>query len=237
MSTPPDEGARPDDGASPEPEAPLDFDPYRFGAPEHPVPPEYAPPGYVPPPSLQKPPPDPSTAYPAPQQSPYPPPGYAPPGYPPPGYPPPGQYGGQYPPPQGPYGPGPGQYGQYQQGYPPVPPNYAQQYPAPATGNGRAIASLVLGALSIVLFFLTIIDLIPIGLALTFGIIGRRAAVANPRLGGKGLATAGIVCAAVGAVLAIGMTVILTRAVSHCNGYSNGSSQWNDCVQHYLHLK
>lgn len=27
---------------------PLDFDPYRFGKPEHPVPPEYAPPGYYP---------------------------------------------------------------------------------------------------------------------------------------------------------------------------------------------
>ena len=30
-------------------EAPPDFDPYRFGAPDHPIPPEYAPPGYRPP--------------------------------------------------------------------------------------------------------------------------------------------------------------------------------------------
>jgi hypothetical protein len=34
--------------AEPAPE----FDPYRFGAPEHPVPPEYAPPGYRPPPHV-----------------------------------------------------------------------------------------------------------------------------------------------------------------------------------------
>jgi hypothetical protein len=33
-----------------------DFDPYRFGAPEHPVPPEYAPPGYRPPPPANPPP-------------------------------------------------------------------------------------------------------------------------------------------------------------------------------------
>lgn len=32
------------------------FDPYRFGAPEHPVPPEYAPPGYTPPPVTAPPP-------------------------------------------------------------------------------------------------------------------------------------------------------------------------------------
>ena len=36
-----------------------DFDPYRFGAPEHPIPPEYAPPGYRPPPHLQYQPPAP----------------------------------------------------------------------------------------------------------------------------------------------------------------------------------
>ena len=38
-------------GSSPsgDPASPLDFDPYRYGKPEHPIPPEYAPPGYVPP--------------------------------------------------------------------------------------------------------------------------------------------------------------------------------------------
>jgi hypothetical protein len=39
-----------------DPDQPLDFDPYRFGAPEHPVPPEYAPPGYRQPPPTNPPP-------------------------------------------------------------------------------------------------------------------------------------------------------------------------------------
>jgi hypothetical protein len=62
MTVPPDPGRDPSTppgaqgdpggayGARPEPE-PLDFDPYRFGRPEHPVAPEYAPHGYRPPPS------------------------------------------------------------------------------------------------------------------------------------------------------------------------------------------
>jgi hypothetical protein len=55
---------------------PLDFDPYRFGRPDHPIPAEYAPPGYAPPPPPQAPPPPPP--YGAPQY-----------GYPQYGYPPP----------------------------------------------------------------------------------------------------------------------------------------------------
>jgi hypothetical protein len=87
MTVPPDEDR--DRGPSePGGEQPLDFDPYRFGKPEHPVPPEFAPPGYVPP-APQQPVPPQFGAYPPPPRSPYqPPPGY-PPGYPPAGYPPP----------------------------------------------------------------------------------------------------------------------------------------------------
>lgn len=74
MSTPPDHGSDPTrppvpltgppwsepvsmDKAAPHDEPPLDFDPYRFGAPDHPVPPEYAPPGYRPPAPPPQPPP------------------------------------------------------------------------------------------------------------------------------------------------------------------------------------
>jgi hypothetical protein len=52
MTVPPDEGRDPHQGPGAQPSAgeqPLDFDPYRFGKPDHPIPPEYAPPGYVPP--------------------------------------------------------------------------------------------------------------------------------------------------------------------------------------------
>lgn len=83
MTVPPPED--PDRGD----EQPLDFDPYRFGKPDHPIPPEYAPPGYVPPQPAYPPnyPPQPvwppSTdqhqGYPAHNPYPYPPP---PPGYP-----------------------------------------------------------------------------------------------------------------------------------------------------------
>jgi hypothetical protein len=52
MSVPPPDHDRqrdPDERAVARPDQPLDFDPYRFGRPDHPIPPEYAPPGYVPP--------------------------------------------------------------------------------------------------------------------------------------------------------------------------------------------
>jgi len=57
MSETPENGAESSENSE-RTEAPLDFDPYRFGAPEHPVPPEFAPPGYKPPVAV-KPPPDP----------------------------------------------------------------------------------------------------------------------------------------------------------------------------------
>jgi hypothetical protein len=248
MSVPPEETGEPKDSSSAE--VPLDFDPYRFGAPEHPVPPEYAPPGYVPPPSTTPPTPPQGTPYGNVAPPAYPPPGYSasppsypeqgnpqghpPQGYPQQGYPPPGYPQQGYP--QGYPPPGYPQQG-YPQGYPPVAPQYSSQYPQPRTGNGRAIAALILGIVSILLCWTTIIDIVPVALALTFGSIGRRQAVREPHVGGKGLATAGIICAAVGAVLAITVTVFATRAVSHCNQYTSGSTQFSDCVQHYFHLK
>jgi hypothetical protein len=227
MSVPPDETGQPNDSSSAE--VPLDFDPYRFGAPERPVPPEYAPLGYVPPPNTTPPAPPTGTPYGNATPPAYPPPGYS--AYPPPPYP---QQG--YPPPINPE-PGYPQQGYEQQGYPPVAPQYNAQYPQPRTGNGRAIASLILGIVSIVLCWTTIIDIVPVALGLIFGTLGRGQAVRDPRIGGKGMATAGIICAAVGAILAITVTVLATRAVSHCNQYGSGSSQFSDCVQHYFHVK
>ena len=67
MTVPPDEGRPPASPGAPDPEPPLDFDPYRFGKPDHPVAPEYAPPGYRPPagltpPQFNYPPPPPRSA-------------------------------------------------------------------------------------------------------------------------------------------------------------------------------
>lgn len=166
-----------------QPDHPGEFDPYRFGAPEHPVPPEYAPPGYRPPP---------------------------PPSQPPPYQPPPYQ---QWP------------------GYGAPPPQYSQ-YPQPRAGNGKAIAALVLGIVSIVLCWLSLFDVIPVVLALVFGVLGRSDSVRNPERGGRGMAVAGIACAVVGALLAGLFTAWVVHRFRSC--YDNGdvsSAQVRTCVQ------
>ncbi len=195
------------------------FDPYRFGAPEHPVPPEFAPPGYE------------KTGYqppaPAPQPGSFGPPSGppAPYGSPPPyGAPPPAgppaPYGapGSYPPPT--YGP-PGHY---------PPPPYGQPYgpagygpPPPPKGNGKATAGLVLGLLSVFFFFGTLFDLLLIIPAFVFSILG----LAQARVTGVGRAMArwGLGLAICATVLALTLTVIavvlLQRtdcSVSHPSG-------------------
>lgn len=172
------------------------FDPYRYGAPEQPVPPEYAPPGYRPPPA-SVPPNDPANYY--------------------------GGYGGYAggPPPYG-YPP----YGQY-------PPPSWNQYPPPRTGNGKAIASLVLGILSLLLFWFSILDAIPVVLALVFGGIARGEA---KRTGsGHGMATAGIALAVAGAVLATVFSVVVYTRVKPCfDNYDTGSVEYRTCIQHRL---
>lgn len=90
MTDQPDEGSQSSTPA--DPTCPLDFDPYRYGKPDYPVPPEYAPPGYVAPPPAptaqpQQPiwPPTDAKQPPPPQYGSYP--GYLPHPPPPPGYP------------------------------------------------------------------------------------------------------------------------------------------------------
>ena len=201
MTVPPD---RPADGTEPaarpvsmdkpgEP-AELDFDPYRFGAPEHPIPPEYAPPGYKPP----------QAAQPAP-------PGLQPPaGYPPPAY----QTGPPPPPQQAPYGM----------------PYYVPQ----RRGTGKAVAALVLGIGSIVLSILSVFDIVLIALALIFGIIALTEANRSPQREGRGMAIAGIICAAVGAILAVVLTLWFVGAARHCTQYDGGSSQFQTCFRDHL---
>ncbi|MDT4939570.1 MAG: hypothetical protein QOG80_3241 [Pseudonocardiales bacterium] len=216
MNTPPSDGAQSsepvsfdkpaaDPAAQPVDEPP--FDPYRFGAPEYPVPPEYAPPGYVPPPVPQPP---------AGQQSQYPP--YA-------GGPPPGQHPGQY----------PGQPGY--QGYPGYPgqPHYAPppwtQYPQPRAGSGRAIAALVLGIISILFFWTSILDIVPVVLAIVFGSIGINDAKRGAS--GRSMAVSGIVCGIVGALLAVTFTVVVYARIKPClDNYDQGSAAQNTCVRH-----
>lgn len=219
MTTPPNGDARsnepvsfdkPGDAGAPD-QAP--FDPYRFGAPEHPIPPEYAPPGYVAPPPAE-----PAPTY----AQPYPP--YAG-----------GQqpYGGG----QQPY-PGPPQYpGAPQQQYPPYagpyyPPPWTQ-YPPPRTGNGRAIAGLVLGIVAILFCWTSIVDVVPVVLAIVFGSIGLNDAKRSGS--GRSMAVAGIACGVIGALLAIIFTVVVYARIKPClENYEQGSSAQNTCIRQRL---
>lgn len=201
MTVPPDENGRaPDDGVSLEKNAaPADFDPYRFGAPEHPVPPEYAPPGYTPPPQT------------------------APPSTPPPGTSPPPPYG---------Y-PAYGQYGAHPQYGAPPPPQYSQ-YPQPATGNGKAVAGLVLGIASIVFCWTTVFDVVPVVLGLVFGFLGLNQSSRLPGRTGRGMAIAGIVCSVIGAALAIALTVWVVRLANDCGGFGTDSTVLQQCIQNHI---
>jgi uncharacterized protein DUF4190/uncharacterized protein DUF6264 len=189
-------------GSGNDPSAEAPFDPYRFGRPDNPVPPEYAPPGYTPP------------FQPQPAQQ------------PPPGYGQDPQYGQ---PPQPGY---PTQYPAPYQGYGAPPPPAYHGYAQPGTGsNGKAVAALVLGIVSIVMFWLSFFDAVFIILALIFGILGLSD---SRRRGGtgRGMAVAGLVCMGVGVVAAVIFTVVLVNAADKCGGLGNSNAPgWQTCVQ------
>ena len=216
-------------GAAP---AEPEFDPYRFGKPEHPIPAEYAPPGYTGP-VVQPPPPvpgygslppgvNPANPFSNPPGTPYSPYG-ADPGNPAPGpYPPapPGQY------PQ-PYGPPPGH-------YPPTPQQY-HYAPRPGAGNGKAVAGLVLGIGSIIFCFFSFFDALLVipGLILSLIAMSEIKAAGG---GNRGMAVAGLVCSIIGGVLAAVFTGILIHAANQCGGLNNSNAPgWNQCVRdHFL---
>lgn len=190
---PPAEPVQSDPQSQGQPETP--FDPYRYGAPEQPVPPEYAPPGYTPPaapPSFTKPPAAAAPSYGQAQTQ--------------PGY---GYQGGAQP-------------------YP-TPPNYAQQYPQPKTGNGKAVAGLVLGILAIVFCWTSFLDIVFVALGVIFALLGMSEA---KRIGGagRGMAIGGLVCAVVGALFATLFTVFVYSKVIPCvNDYPPGTAR-DQCI-------
>jgi hypothetical protein len=209
---------------APASEQDQDFDPYRFGAPEHPIPAEFAPPGY-------KGPTIPSSPYGS-----YP--GGASPGG---GFPGGGYPGGAYPgpganpfsnPPGTPYTSDPPSYPP-QYGYPAPPPYHS--YPAPATGNGKAIAGLVLGILSIVLSVFLFLDGILVILGLVFSIMALNEAKSRGG-NGRGMAIAGLVCTIVGALLATMLTVLAFHAIRECGGIGTDpqSDTFKSCFQDHI---
>ncbi|WP_375492201.1 hypothetical protein [uncultured Jatrophihabitans sp.] len=219
MTTPsaPSAGDGPDDSAKVDlskhgpGDADPPFDPYRFGRPEHPVPPEFAPPGYIPDPPAEPP------------ANPY---GTANPYGPPPGQygAPPNPYGSQHQAqPYHPYGPPPGQ-----QPYP----GYGYGYGAAPTGtNGKALTAMILGIASIPLFFLTFLDLALIVPALVFGILGLRESTRRNGKG-RGQAIAGLACMVVGAIGATVFAVWVFGRVGDCEHYlrDGDNTGYHQCV-------
>jgi hypothetical protein len=201
-----------------EPAGEAPFDPYRFGLPDHPIAAEYAPPGYT----------GPVTPAPTPydQPNPF---GSAPYGTPPsnPFNNPPGTPYGTAPQQPHQYPPMPyGTYGPYGPGGPPPPGyhGYAQRR------TGKAVTALVLGILSIVMFWLTILDAVFVILALIFGLI----ALGETKRGngeGRGMAIAGLACAVAGAVAATVFTVVIVHAANQCGGIDNRNAPgFDQCI-------
>ncbi|MFC9844530.1 DUF4190 domain-containing protein [Streptomyces sp. NPDC060223] len=126
------------------------------------------------------------------QGQPIPPPPFAPGG---PGQPPPYPYGYPSHPPQQPYYPGAPGYG----GWPAMP---------MAPSNGMGTAALVLGIASAALFCVWPLTFVMGILSVVFGVIAHRKA-ARGEATNPGQALAGIICGAVGIVLAIALVVLI----------------------------
>ncbi|WP_326693900.1 MULTISPECIES: DUF4190 domain-containing protein [unclassified Streptomyces] len=168
------------------------------------------------------------------------PPGFAQPGFAPPGFPPPGSVP---PPPIGPNGPGqaPGAYG-----YPSYPGAGQQPGPAPYGGypgypgyggqggwgtvqrgpeNGFGTAALVLGIISVVFFCGWGLGIILGGLALIFGILGRKRANRGEANNG-GMALAGIILGSVGILFSAAFLSLMIWTIA--NSDDSGSYDYGD---------
>lgn len=116
---------------------------------------------------------------------------------------------GDYPPETSPYPPGAGSYPLPPAAYPPPPP-FGAPYPyaPPQTGNGYAIAALVLGLVSLILSWFPGVDWVLAALAIIFGAVGISTAARRGGVG-RGMAMAGLVLGVVTAVLGIIFLVVI----------------------------
>ncbi|UQZ37025.1 hypothetical protein C2I18_27915 [Paenibacillus sp. PK3_47] len=118
--------------------------------------------------------------------------------------------------------------------YPPLEPNYNQNYhyqypppPPPGRTNGKSVASLVLGILSIVTPYI----------GLLFGIIAiilsafSLREIRNRYEQGKGLAIAGLVCGIIGTVIYAVILLLLMLTIVFFNNIDtnfNTFNSWNN---------
>ena len=90
------------------------------------------------------------------------------------------------------------------------------------------------GIASILLCWLTVLDVVPVVLAVIFGIIALDNIRRSPGRGGRGMAVAGIVCAAVGAVLAIVLTTWFLHLANQCGGVDGNSADLRQCITDHM---
>lgn len=122
------------------------------------------------------------------------------------------QWNQDYPPPQGGYQPPqPGSY---------MPPPYQPPYGAPPQqpGNGTAVAGMVLGIISLVLFWVPILNIILGGLGIIFGVSGMKRADSIGGAG-KGMGIAGLACGVAGLLIGLWLTYVVFLAVDTANRY------------------
>lgn len=112
----------------------------------------------------------------------------------------------------------------YQQPYPASDQAYPQQYPgqptslqygapvAPSTTNGLAISSLITGIVALLFAFIPFVGVISVLIGAVAVVLGVMAKRKVSEVGGGGMATAGIVVGALGALIAI-IWLVLTIAV------------------------
>src|SRR5579863_6740502 len=91
-----------------------------------------------------------------------------------------------------------------------VNPGYAPGAPAPQQGNGLAVAGMICGILSIVLFWVPVFGWILALLGVIFGAVG--ISKANKVGKGKGMAIAGLACGLLSVLISIAMIFLFVSA-------------------------
>ena len=135
----------------------------------------------------------------------------------------------------GPFAGGPQGYGQYS-----APPGYQATQPGgypgwtpaaatPGTGNGRAVAGLILGILSLALFFFNVLDVPLVVLGIIFSSLGLAAAKRGE--GRRAMALAGLICSLIAVLVVAATTVFVLHRMRICDrSYDRGTSQYNSCI-------
>ena len=133
-------------------------------------------------------------------------------------------------PPQQPYQQSPYQQQPYQQPIPPMqPPMAPVPPPGPQGGKGLAVASMVLGIISLVCFCWWYISVVAAIIGLILGIVSLRG-----QKPGRGMAIAGIVTSAIGLVLMV-IFLILAAAGLAILGSMSDAAGFEDFMDYYYY--